>query len=173
MKILVVCQYYDPEPFRIGDICRALQAKGHSVTVVTGQPNYPEGKIYPGYEKKNRRHEVLDGVQVHRCFTLPRKSGALHRFLNYYSFRFSSCRFVKKLPGDYDVVLVNIVADVIIALSPVLPHFLGEKTTLICSGILDTRLADVKAALQKAGIVIEGEKTCEDWRCIRGKRSAL
>ncbi len=71
---------------------------------------------------------------------------------------------------QYDVVLVNIVADVIIALAPVLPHFLGEHTTLICSGILDTRLSDVKAALEKAGIVIEKEKSCEDWRCIQGKR---
>ena len=115
MKILVVCQYYDPEPFRIGDICRALTARGHQVTVVTGQPNYPEGEIYPGYEKKNRRHETLDGVEVHRCFTLPRKTGVLHRFLNYYSFMFSSCRFVKKLPGDYDVVLVNQLSPVMMA----------------------------------------------------------
>ena len=115
MKILVVCQYYDPEPFRIGDICRALTERGHQVTVVTGQPNYPEGEIYPGYEKKNRRHETLDGVEVHRCFTIPRKTGALHRFLNYYSFMFSSCRFVKKLPGDYDVVLVNQLSPVMMA----------------------------------------------------------
>ena len=70
----------------------------------------------------------------------------------------------------YDVVLVNIVADVIIALAPVLPRFLGENTTLICSGILDTRLADVKKALEKAGIAIIQEKACEDWRCICGKR---
>ena len=115
MKILVVCQHYDPEPFRIGDICRALTERGHQVTVVTGQPNYPEGEIYPGYEKKNRRHEVLDGVEVHRCFTMPRKTGVLHRFLNYYSFMFSSCRFVKKLPGDYDVVLVNQLSPVMMA----------------------------------------------------------
>lgn len=115
MKILVVCQHYDPEPFRIGDICRALVAKGHQVTVVTGQPNYPEGQIYPGYENKNRRHEVLDGVEVHRCFTMPRKTGVLHRFLNYYSFMLSSCRFVKKLPGDYDVVFVNQLSPVMMA----------------------------------------------------------
>ena len=115
MKILVVCQHYDPEPFRIGDICRALTERGHQVTVVTGQPNYPEGEIYPGYEKKNRRYEVLDGVEVHRCFTMPRKTGVLHRFLNYYSFMFSSCRFVKKLPGDYDVVLVNQLSPVMMA----------------------------------------------------------
>lgn len=120
MKILVVCQHYDPEPFRIGDICRALTERGHQVTVVTGQPNYPEGEIYPGYEKKNRRHEVLDGVEVHRCFTMPRKTGVLHRFLNYYSFMFSSCRFVKKLPGDYDVVLVNQLSPVMMAKAGVL-----------------------------------------------------
>lgn len=120
MKILVVCQHYDPEPFRLGDICRALQARGHQVTVVTGQPNYPEGEIYPGYEKNKRRHEVLDGVEVHRCFTMPRKSGVLHRFLNYYSFMFSSCRFVKKLPGDYDVVLVNQLSPVMMARAGIL-----------------------------------------------------
>ena len=50
MKILVVCQYYKPEPFRVSDICEALAAQGHAVTVVTGTPNYPEGEIYPGYE---------------------------------------------------------------------------------------------------------------------------
>ncbi len=71
---------------------------------------------------------------------------------------------------QYDVVLVNIVADVIIALAPVLPRFLRENTTLICSGILDTRLADVKNALEKAGIEMIQEKACEDWRCICGKR---
>ena len=43
MKILVVCQYYYPEPFRISDICETLVEKGHDVTVFTGLPNYPRG----------------------------------------------------------------------------------------------------------------------------------
>ena len=73
----------------------------------------------------------------------------------------------------YDFVFVNIVADVIIALAPVLPTFLGSKTTLICSGILDTRLADVEAALQKAGIRITAHRAKEDWRCIVAERSRL
>ncbi len=120
MKILVVCQYYDPEPFRIGDICRALRQRGHEVTVVTGQPNYPEGEIYPGYEKGKRSHETIDGVEVYRCFTMPRKTGVLHRFLNYYSYMFSSCRFVKKLPGDYDVVFVNQLSPVMMAKAGIL-----------------------------------------------------
>ena len=73
----------------------------------------------------------------------------------------------------YDVVLVNIVADVIIGLAPVLPRFLGENTTLICSGILDTRLADVVAALEQAGIAITATRAKEEWRCISAKRRNL
>ena len=83
-------------------------------------------------------------------------------------------RLMERLAADrYDLVLVNIVADVIIGLAPVLPAFLDENTTLLCSGILDTRLADVTAALQKAGIEILEIKAKEDWRSIRAKRRTL
>ena len=70
----------------------------------------------------------------------------------------------------YDLVLVNIVADVIIGLAPVLPRFLGEKSTVICSGILDTRLGDVTAALEKAGLAVTFRRSREDWRCVTVKR---
>jgi ribosomal protein L11 methyltransferase len=75
--------------------------------------------------------------------------------------------------GTYDVVLVNIVADVIIGLAPVLPRFLTASTTLIWSGILDTRLPDVVAALEQAGLTVTGTKAKEDWRCVSAKRSIL
>ncbi|MBQ8833460.1 MAG: 50S ribosomal protein L11 methyltransferase [Oscillospiraceae bacterium] len=71
---------------------------------------------------------------------------------------------------EYDLVLVNIVADVIIGLAPILPGFLGEHTTLICSGILDVRLEDVKAALKNAGLTVTMVKEKEDWRCVAAKR---
>ena len=74
---------------------------------------------------------------------------------------------------DYDLVLVNIVADVIIGLSPVLPEFLTEKSTLICSGILDVRLDDVVNALEKAGLTITAVKAKEDWRCVTARRRGL
>ena len=74
---------------------------------------------------------------------------------------------------QYDLVLVNIVADVIIGLSPVLPQLLGDHSTLICSGILDTRLEDVRAALQSQGLTITSVRAKEDWRCITAKRSSL
>ena len=73
---------------------------------------------------------------------------------------------------SWDVVLVNIVADVIIGLAPVLPLFLRENTKLICSGILDTRLEDVKNALEDAGITVEQTRAKEDWRCICARREA-
>ena len=70
----------------------------------------------------------------------------------------------------WDVVLVNIVADVIIGLSPVLPDFLTENSVLILSGILDTRLPDVLAALEQAGLTVTGIAQKEDWRCVTAKR---
>ena len=79
-----------------------------------------------------------------------------------------------KLAGkDYDVVLVNIVADVIIGLSPVLPKFLTKESTLICSGILDVRLGEVVAALEAAGLAVTAIYEQEDWRCLTAKRRTV
>ena len=72
--------------------------------------------------------------------------------------------------GEYDLVLVNIVADVIIGLAPVLPNFLTEKSTLICSGILDVRLEDVCAALTQAGLTVTAVKAKEDWRSVTARK---
>ena len=71
---------------------------------------------------------------------------------------------------EYDLVLVNIVADVIIGLAPVLPQFLTKNSLLICSGILDVRLQDVTAALEKAGLEIVTLREKEDWRCVSARR---
>ena len=74
---------------------------------------------------------------------------------------------------SYDLVLVNIVADVIIGLAPVLPAFLGSNSILLCSGILDVRLPDVTQALEQAGLEIVEIKSKEDWRSIRAKRRSV
>lgn len=71
---------------------------------------------------------------------------------------------------SYDLVLVNIVADVIIGLAPALPAFLSTGSILLCSGILDIRLEDVRQALEQAGLEILEIKAKEDWRSIRAKR---
>ena len=78
---------------------------------------------------------------------------------------------MEKLAADeYDLVLVNIVADVIIGLSPVLPNFLTDKSTLICSGILDVRLEEVCAALEAAGLTVTAVKAKEDWRSVTARK---
>ena len=83
-------------------------------------------------------------------------------------------KLMTRLAGDrYDLVLVNIVADVIIGLAPILPTFMDEDTKLICSGILDSRLEDVTNALEKAGLMITKVKAKVDWRCVSAKRRTL
>ena len=78
---------------------------------------------------------------------------------------------MERLAADeYDLVLVNIVADVIIGLAPVLPNFLTVKSTLICSGILDVRLEKVCAALQQAGLTVTAVKAKEDWRSVTARK---
>ena len=64
--------------------------KGNEVTVLTDVPNYPMGDIYKGYEKGKKRIETINGVEVHRVFTIPRKKNVFMRFLNYHGFSFFS-----------------------------------------------------------------------------------
>ena len=73
----------------------------------------------------------------------------------------------------YDFVFVNIVADVIIHLAPILPRFLDRGSILICSGILDSRLQDVRDALTAAGLRIADQRAKEDWRCITAYKEGL
>ena len=115
MKILVVCQYYYPEPFRITDICEELVRSGNEVVVITGTPNYPMGEIYQGYEKQARQDEVINGVKVHRCDIHPRKTGAVHRLWNYYSYAYKSSKYVNKLDSSFDVVFINQLSPVMMA----------------------------------------------------------
>lgn len=115
MNLLVVCQYYKPEPFRISDICEALVQMGHQVTVVTGTPNYPMGEIYSGYENGQKMDEVIGGVKVHRCITAPRKTGTWNRLKNYFSYPRASKKYIKTLDDSFDVVFVNQLSPVMMA----------------------------------------------------------
>ncbi|MHB1152796.1 MAG: glycosyltransferase family 4 protein [Eubacteriales bacterium] len=115
MKILVICQYYYPEPFRISDICEELVKIGHEVTVITGIPNYPMGIIYPEYKNGQKRDEIINGVKVHRCFTIGRRNGVVWRLLNYYSFSISSSIYTSRMKEDFDVIFVNQLSPVMMA----------------------------------------------------------
>jgi glycosyltransferase involved in cell wall biosynthesis len=107
MKILVICQYYYPEPFRITDICESLVERGHFVTVLTGLPNYPEGKILEGYRKGKKRKEVINGVNIIRCFEVGRANSKLMLFVNYFSYAVSASVRTFFMKEKFDVVFVN------------------------------------------------------------------
>ena len=149
MKILVVSQHYAPEPFRLPDLCEALLAAGHTVKVVTDVPNYPEGYIYPEYVNGKRRDETINGVPVHRTFTIGRRKNVIFRFLNYYSWRFSAGHYLKHLKEDFDVVLSWQTSPVMMSI-PALEYSKknNKKTLLYC--------LDIWPACLKAGGIGSG-----------------
>ena len=65
--------------------------------------------------------------------------------------------------AEYDIVVANIVADVIIALSPYVRRFMKKDGIFICSGIINERAEEVKSALEKAGLKIVEAKQSDEW----------
>lgn len=114
-KILVISQYYYPEQFRINDICEELVKRGHSVTVVTGLPNYPGGKIYADYRSSVHKDELINGVRVIRCNIIERRSGSIFLGLNYISFMITGSMKVNKLKEKFDVIYVYQMSPVLMA----------------------------------------------------------
>ncbi|SIR14713.1 Glycosyltransferase involved in cell wall bisynthesis [Rhizobium sp. RU33A] len=109
MRILIVTQYFWPESFIINDVARALAVEGHQVTVATGKPNYPEGRIAPGYSRKGTLRELYaGGIEVLRVPLRPRgDAGSVGLSLNYLSFVLSGLlHFPRMMRGKtFDVVL--------------------------------------------------------------------
>jgi glycosyltransferase involved in cell wall biosynthesis len=116
MKILIVSQYYWPENFLINDFSRKLAERGHEVIVATGKPNYPDGKIYSGYELSGVQCETYSGnIEVIRVPIRPRgKGGAVDLALNYLSFVFSGLlNFPRELRGrKVDFIIVFAVSPI-------------------------------------------------------------
>lgn len=88
MKVLVLTQYFFPETFRINEVVRSLKALASSVTVLTGQPNYPEGITYSGYRWWGCSRKNENGLDVIRVPLLPRRGSKLFLTVNYISFVF-------------------------------------------------------------------------------------
>ena len=106
MLIVMVSQWFDPEPTNKGMVfARALTSAGRQVVVLTGFPNYPSGRIYPGYRQRLVQTETLDGIRVVRVPLYPsHDSSSLKRFLNYASFALSASLVGVWRTGDPDLV---------------------------------------------------------------------
>lgn len=92
MKILLLTQWFDPEPTFKGLLfAQALRDEGHEVEVLTGFPNYPGGKVYEGYKIRAYQKDIVDGITIHRAPLYPSHDGsAIKRVLNYLSFAVST-----------------------------------------------------------------------------------
>lgn len=101
--ILVLSQYFYPEPFRINDMCTEWVKRGYKVTVLTGIPNYPQGKFYDGYGYTKKRRESWNGMEIIRIPLIPRGNNAIGMVCNYLSFVISGFfwKIFTRLKADY------------------------------------------------------------------------
>ena len=98
MKILVFSDHFRPEPSapaaHVYERCRLWVREGHKVTVITSAPNFPEGRVYPGYRNAWRTVESLDGIRVVRVKTfMARNEGFVLRTLDYLSYMVTAFLF--------------------------------------------------------------------------------
>lgn len=119
MKILVITQYFYPETFRVNSLCVELVKRGHEVTVLTGFPQYPKGKIYDGYGfYKDYEHE-WQGVTIERIKVLPRGKTPIGMLLNCLTFVTEGKKWVKRCTEKYGAIYVFGVSPVTVGLPAV------------------------------------------------------
>ncbi len=109
MRILVVSQYFWPENFRINDLCVGLLSKGHDITVLTGMPNYPGGKVFEDYKRNPDEFVEYEGCAIVRVPIITRGSGGVIKLIaNYFSYALSASVFgLIKLKGkEFDIIFV-------------------------------------------------------------------
>lgn len=108
MRILMLGQFFDPEPTLKGlTFARELVRRGHEVEVLTGFPNYPGGKVYPGYRIRPWSRETVEGIPVNRVALYPsHDKSALRRVANYASFALTAAALGPWLVKKPDVVYV-------------------------------------------------------------------
>lgn len=132
-RILVVCQHYWPESFRITDICEYLVERGCNVEVLCGIPNYPKGQFFDGYSYTKNRRQKHNGVSIRRVFEIPRGNNSNWRiFLNYISFPFASLFHVPYLlTRRYDKIFVFTYSPIMMAIAGLIVGRLKKiETTL-------------------------------------------
>ncbi len=110
MKLLILTQYFPPEvgapQNRLFELAVRLKKLGIEVSVLTAMPNYPQMKIYNGYEGKNYMYEEIEGIPVHRAsIYLPKNKSIIQRLLNYFSFVYSSAKIGKNKIGNVDIIM--------------------------------------------------------------------
>lgn len=109
-RVLIFTNHFDPEYFKINEIVDWIKDNGNEVTVVTGNPNYPKGKIYDGYSALGS-FETNENLSVYRLPLIPRGKGSKLRlilnYLSYFKVSFLFTLFYLIPKKKFDVVLVH------------------------------------------------------------------
>lgn len=131
-RILYLTQWFDPEPMVKGiKFVQALRDKGYEVEVLTGFPNYPTGKIAPGYRLKLYQHEIMKGVRVHRVFLYPSHDhSSFGRAVNFLSFFLSAFVFCLLNARRFDAIYV-FHPPITVGLAAALSGFLTRRPFLL------------------------------------------
>lgn len=126
MKVLIISQHYWPESFRINEVAESLQRAGCTITVLTGQPNYPDGIVFDGYRAGSMRVEAHAGYTIHRVPLVPRGRGTAKRLVaNYLSFLFAASVLAPwSLRGQrFDVIFVYGTSPILQAIAGIVIKF--------------------------------------------------
>ena len=127
MRILIVTQYFWPEQFRINNVVENLLKQGHSVDVLTGIPNYPEGQVYQSYKKNKKQYDKFLEANIFRVPIILRgNSGPSRLFFNYLSFVISAIFFgsYKLRKKKYDIIFTFATSPITVALPAIYFSFL-------------------------------------------------
>ena len=107
MRILIITQYFYPENFRINDVCLGLKERGHEVVVLTGKPNYPNGKYYKGFGWFKKYNSNWNGIKIYRSNLILRgKGNGVRLIFNYFSFAFFASLKVFTIKGKFDKIFI-------------------------------------------------------------------
>lgn len=107
-RVLYLSQWFPPENGAVGlQVAKGLIERGYEVEALTGFPNYPSGRLDPGYRLSPYMRETMDGVPVHRVYLYPSHDrSSLGRALNYVSFFVSALIFCLFNARRFDVIYV-------------------------------------------------------------------
>ena len=89
MRILIISHHFWPENFKVNDLVDNFINKGHEVSILTGKPNYPGGKIFKSFKNRPFDYEVYHGAKIYRVPIIPRGKNKIQLFFNYLSFLIS------------------------------------------------------------------------------------
>ena len=134
-RILIYTNHYDPEHFKINEAVKWLTEEGFQLHLVTGWPNYPQGKIFKGYGPFKKSFERKENLTIRRLPLIPRGNGSKSRliinYLSYFLSTFFYTIFLILFKKKFDKVLVHHTSPFFIAVSAILYKIIKRTEAIL------------------------------------------